>query len=290
MCMCVCVCIPADPKVHLTIGLNKASSSHTAPAPKQQQQHRRRRRSSSSRQKQKSNAVQSSSAASAAATAAAEPTRMIKCICDTPNEGFGAMVQCDDCHRWLHLECLKMTNEFAHQENFACPQCFVSNDTLGRRSRVSSSITWRYAARRESERMAAAMDMEMTSDEEEEVQDQKSCSMSCCDDNDDDNDTDFGTSSSEASTPEYYVQAQEGASRMDYFAPHASDVFLCESSYVFVLLKMLIYTLLTLCYRIHGPTTISPTTITTDALPSSLCTQDLLEFSFDTGPFWKPIL
>lgn len=239
----VYVYVPADPKVHLTIGQNKASScsssSHTTTTtvpPKQQ--HRRRRRSS--RQKQKPNAVPSSSAS---ATAAAEPTRMIKCICDTPNEGFGAMVQCDDCHRWLHLECLKMTDEFAHQENFACPQCFVSNDNaLDRRGRVSSSITWRYAARRESERMAAAMDMEMTSDEEEEGhQDQKS--MRCCDnDNDDDNDTDVGTHS-EASTPEYYVQSQEGggASRMDYFAPHASDVFLCESSYVFVLLKMLLH-------------------------------------------------
>ncbi|KAI7887232.1 hypothetical protein K492DRAFT_32458 [Lichtheimia hyalospora FSU 10163] len=160
---------------------------------------------------------------------------MIKCICDTPNEGFGAMVQCDDCRRWLHLECLKMTDEFDHQENFACPQCFVSNDKLGggQQRRVSSSITWRYAARRESERMAAAMDLEMTSDEEE---DEKDHSNSC---DDDDDDTDFGTS--EASTPEqsYYV-AQDGASRMDYFAPHASDVFLCESSYVFVLLKMLI--------------------------------------------------
>lgn len=208
--------LSADTSLSLTIGQNKASS-HTAPL---NQKHRRRR----SRQKQKSNA--------AAAAQSSEPTRMIKCICDTPNEGFGALVQCDDCRRWLHLECLKMTND--QQENFACPQCFVSNDALGSR-RVSSSITWRYAARRESERMAAAMDLEMSSDEEEEEKDQGSISG-----DDEEDDTDFGTS--EASTPEQsYCVAQDGTSRrMDYFAPHASDVFLCESSYVFVVLKMLI--------------------------------------------------
>ncbi|KAI9243396.1 hypothetical protein BDA99DRAFT_530497 [Phascolomyces articulosus] len=81
-------------------------------------------------------------------------TSIVKCICDTPDEEFGPMVQCDDCRRWLHLDCLKMS-EAALGETFRCPLCFVA---MGGKqaNKLVSSMTWRFAARRQSEQMAAA--------------------------------------------------------------------------------------------------------------------------------------
>lgn len=82
---------------------------------------------------------------------------IIKCICDRPDEEFGAMVQCDDCLCWLHLECLQLTED-ALEETFRCPACFVE---LGGEKMVSS-VTWRVAALQGSERVA-----DTTSDEDE---------------------------------------------------------------------------------------------------------------------------
>lgn len=63
------------------------------------------------------------------------------------------MVQCDDCARWLHLDCLQLTED-ALDETFRCPACFVS---LGgeKQAKLVSSVTWRFAARQESVRRAS---------------------------------------------------------------------------------------------------------------------------------------
>lgn len=79
----------------------------------------------------------------------------IRCICDTPNEEFGSMVQCDDCSHWLHLECLELNNN-ALEETFRCPACFLSLGTSNdKNAKLLSSITWRYAAQWKSQRLAA---------------------------------------------------------------------------------------------------------------------------------------
>jgi hypothetical protein len=80
----------------------------------------------------------------------------IRCICDTPNEEFGSMVQCDDCSHWLHLECLELGNQ-ALEETFRCPACFLSlgGSSNDKNAKLLSSITWRYAAQWKSQRLAA---------------------------------------------------------------------------------------------------------------------------------------
>ncbi|KAI8084804.1 uncharacterized protein BX664DRAFT_387488 [Halteromyces radiatus] len=78
-------------------------------------------------------------------------TAVIQCICATPHEEFGAMVQCDDCTCWLHLECLAL-DEHALDETFRCPSCYI---TLGPSHHLTSAVTWRFAAQWKSERLAA---------------------------------------------------------------------------------------------------------------------------------------
>ncbi|CAO3625958.1 unnamed protein product [Cunninghamella blakesleeana] len=78
-------------------------------------------------------------------------TAIIQCICTTPNEEFGAMVQCDDCASWLHLDCLAL-DEHALEESFRCPSCYMS---LGPgQHHLTSSLTWRFAAQLKSKRLA----------------------------------------------------------------------------------------------------------------------------------------
>ncbi|KAI9471890.1 MAG: hypothetical protein EXX96DRAFT_582111 [Benjaminiella poitrasii] len=90
----------------------------------------------------------------------------IDCICDSPHEEFGSMVQCDDCYRWLHLDCLELNQESLEEETFRCPSCFLSlgSCTNDKNSKLLSSITWRYAAQWKSRRIAA-LNQGMTDDE-----------------------------------------------------------------------------------------------------------------------------
>ncbi|KAI8148415.1 hypothetical protein BJV82DRAFT_592075 [Fennellomyces sp. T-0311] len=231
-------------------------------------------------------------------------TSVVKCICDTPDEEFGSMVQCDDCERWLHLDCLKMSED-AVGETFRCPLCFIAigEETTKR----VSSVTWRFAARRASERMATVSNSDSeTSDYEDgpppldersrtPEQSDEDLSTLCSEDTE---------SPSEASTPEQGFYATdpfeametepqdqlmldpdsiEFLSRLVYlqsidsvqkeiFAPNASDVFLCENS------------------NNRDPVAASSTGLQrypSETLPSSMCPQLLKEFSFDSGPFWK---
>ncbi|KAI8979805.1 hypothetical protein BDF20DRAFT_871780 [Mycotypha africana] len=91
-----------------------------------------------------------------------ENCNTIHCICDTPHEEFGSMVQCDDCYHWLHVECLELDDEaLGEEEPFRCPLCFLSMGNIykdGKRNaknpKMLSSITWRYAAQWKSRLLA----------------------------------------------------------------------------------------------------------------------------------------
>ncbi|KAG1447830.1 hypothetical protein G6F56_009135 [Rhizopus delemar] len=60
----------------------------------------------------------------------------------------------------------------------------------------------------------------------------------------------------------------------DLFSPSATDVFLCEKTSPYSLLQ---------------PEPLSQSTSLYETLPSTICSQELSEFSFDNGPFWKPL-
>lgn len=85
-------------------------------------------------------------------TSPAADSSVIRCICDEAHEEFGAMVQCDDCTLWLHLECLEM-DEDSLGESFRCPFCYI---TLGEERHITTSpVSWRFAAYLRSERLAS---------------------------------------------------------------------------------------------------------------------------------------
>ncbi|KAI8072137.1 uncharacterized protein B0P05DRAFT_573071 [Gilbertella persicaria] len=250
----------------------------------------------------------------------------IRCICDTPSEEFGPMVQCDDCSRWLHLECLEL-NDDALDETFRCPSCFLSlgSSSNEKNAKLLSSITWRYAAQWKSQRLAAAQNDNATDDEEEDEPMEKLSPTTPPPlhiEDDDGYSTDlpgpetpidwpdvasesrFSTSQdSEVTTPSEQLEpffkeddaemeldpgSLEILSRLAYlqsldsvkkelFAPNAADVFLCEN---FANSADEYMHLLT-----HQVPRFAPNTP-----PSSICSQDLSEFSFDSGPFWESLL
>ncbi|KAL7332131.1 hypothetical protein PS15p_204219 [Mucor circinelloides] len=96
----------------------------------------------------------------------------IQCICSSPHEEIESMVQCDDCYRYLHLECLEL-NDAALTETFRCPSCFLSlGSCTGKNAKLLSAITWRYAAQWKSQRLALkSQDAANTDDEDAEEYD-----------------------------------------------------------------------------------------------------------------------
>ncbi|KAI9360250.1 hypothetical protein BD770DRAFT_47982 [Pilaira anomala] len=91
----------------------------------------------------------------------------ISCICTSPFEEFGTMVQCDDCLNWLHLDCLDL-DEKALEETFRCPSCFIKIDRANEDdTKLISGLTWRYAARHKSEEIACYQPLEEDEDEDE---------------------------------------------------------------------------------------------------------------------------
>ncbi|KAI8351517.1 hypothetical protein BD560DRAFT_376259 [Blakeslea trispora] len=256
---------------------------------------------------------------------------LIRCICDSSSEEIGPMVQCDDCSRWLHLECLEL-NDDALDETFRCPSCFLSlGSSSSNDTKLLSSITWRYAAQWKSQRLAAAQHDNISDDEEEEDEPMTGFSPTTPpplhhpmqDDEDDDgystdlpgpetpvdwpdvaSESRFSTSqdsASEVTTPIEQLEpffkedvnmdmaldpgSLEILSRLAYlqsldsvkkelFAPNAADVFLCET-----------FTNDNIHLLTHQVPRFVPNTP-----PSSICSQDLSEFSFDSGPFWESLL
>ncbi|GAN05099.1 hypothetical protein MAM1_0082c04568 [Mucor ambiguus] len=289
----------------------------------------------------------------------------IQCICSSPHEEIESMVQCDDCYRYLHLECLEL-NDAALTETFRCPSCFLSlGSCTGKNAKLLSAITWRYAAQWKSQRLALkSQDAANTDDEDAEEYDDddfssameidssplsrfnftaanaaNSSSHSTSDkasvsssttppplhlhDDDDGYSTDLpgpetptdwpdvssesrfssqDSTASEVTTPSESLsldpfdakedgqlvldpESLEILSRLAYlqsldsvkkelFAPNASDVFLCENS-----------------SNNSNVTVASPQAprFAANVPPSDICSQDLSEFSFDSGPFWEPL-
>ncbi|KAG1454196.1 hypothetical protein G6F46_005343 [Rhizopus delemar] len=250
---------------------------------------------------------------------------VIQCICSTPQDEFGAMVQCDDCLSWLHVECLNL-NEEALEESYRCPPCCLS---LGNpHNPLPSSMTWRYEAQMKSQRLAAIQE---TSDDEDDdddisfmdveeqplhmkltlpepIQDHsvskhEECSRSTTPEDWSDASSESRYSScstSEVSTPKEHIYAgdpfeyqQENLmidpesfeilSHLAYlqklkdnlFSPIATDVFLCEDN--------------SSNYSMTQPDTSTQSSSLYEALPSTICSQELSEFSFDNGPFWQPL-
>ncbi|KAI9029916.1 hypothetical protein CLU79DRAFT_733141 [Phycomyces nitens] len=97
---------------------------------------------------------------------ATEPS-LVQCICNTPHEEFGSMVQCDDCSSWLHVDCLAL-NGTELEETFRCPSCYMSLGA-GKTAKLLSAVTWRYVAQWKSRRLAAAMHCDSGSDDDDDM-------------------------------------------------------------------------------------------------------------------------
>ncbi|CEP10289.1 hypothetical protein [Parasitella parasitica] len=279
----------------------------------------------------------------------------IQCICSSPHDEIQSMVQCDDCFRYLHLDCLEL-NDAALTETFRCPSCFLSlGSCTGKNAKLLSAITWRYAAQWKSQRLALkSQDAANTDDEDAEEYDDDDFSTAMeidssplsrfnftaatvgnssnstaatppplhLHDDDDGYSTDLpgpetptdwpdvssesrfssqDSSASEVTTPNENLfldpfdtkedgqlvldpESLEILSRLAYlqsldsvkkelFAPNASDVFLCEN----------------LSNNSTVPVASQAPRFAANAPPSDICSQDLSEFSFDSGPFWEPL-
>ncbi|KAG0163579.1 hypothetical protein DFQ28_011477 [Apophysomyces sp. BC1034] len=241
---------------------------------------------------------------------------MIQCICDTPHEEFGSMVQCDDCFSWLHLECLDLNDE-ALDETFRCPSCYIA---LGAGKQVNiSAVTWRFAAQFKSQRLAAAArDPDWcTSDEDEDSEgyDAFNAHESGTDSDMDDGDLasmdspslvnwvdnsseehfeqrDDTESPSEASTPEQFDDMM-----MDYELDAESLDLLSRLVYIHSIdsvKKVLFAPNASDVFFCEG-TSVSvpvstPATFVSDIPPSTICSQELSHFSFERGPFWERLL
>lgn len=198
----------------------------------------------------------------------------IDCICNVAHEEFGTMVQCDDCLSWLHLDCLEL-DEKALEETFRCPSCFIKFGSGDNEAKLLSTVTWRYAAKYQSEVLAGLTsvthddeEFEYEEDEDEDMDTEVSAfsynediSMFQLEDNDW-CDSSVSNSSqdgdSEAGTPAEYQVTDDY-----WFAPpSAANVFLWDNK---------------------TPTVIPILTnslSTADIEPSAVCDQELPQFNF----------
>ncbi|KAF7723305.1 hypothetical protein EC973_002102 [Apophysomyces ossiformis] len=243
---------------------------------------------------------------------------MIQCICDTPHEEFGSMVQCDDCFSWLHLECLDLNDEVL-EETFRCPACYVA---LGAGKQVNiSAVTWRFAAQFKSQRLAAAArDPDWCTSDEEDPDNIEENEPFTSNGDETDTDMDDGElasmdspspvnwidssseerleqrddteSPSEASTPEQYddmitdyeldAESLDLLSRLMYI--HSIDsvkkvLFAPNASDVFFCEGT----------SVSVPAS-TPSAFVSDIPPSTICSQELSHFTFERGPFWERLL
>lgn len=186
------------------------------------------------------------------------------------------MVQCDDCCHWLHLECLAL-DEKALAETFRCPRCFIQIDD-DNSLKLLSTVTWRYAARHQSE-VLALLDHydEYPEDEYDEMSSlgmDDSSSILSVDSTDEahlfDDASDWSLSSSssssscsEAGTPtsEYHF----GGDDHWFVPPSSANVFLWNNS-----------------EPINAACSSSSISLslTPDVEPSAVCAQELPEFNF----------
>ncbi|KAI7901570.1 uncharacterized protein BX663DRAFT_513321 [Cokeromyces recurvatus] len=48
---------------------------------------------------------------------------IIRCICSYPTENKGTMIECTQCHTWLHSKC---SGDVTNEESYCCPRCDTS--------------------------------------------------------------------------------------------------------------------------------------------------------------------
>ncbi|KAI9259353.1 hypothetical protein BY458DRAFT_517131 [Sporodiniella umbellata] len=216
---------------------------------------------------------------------------VIQCVCDTPQDEFGGMVQCDDCLVWLHVDCLALDEE-ALADSYRCPPCCVTLGPAVQPAPMTRSMTWRYEAQLKSQHLASQETSDEEEDEEEDEEDLKDAWSDVASES-----RYSSCSTSEVSTPkeQLYVndsidyspvvidpESFELLSRLAYlqklkddlFSPRATDVFLCETTKT----------------PHHPLSSLSDQPLPViESLPSTLCSQELSEFSFDNGPFWQPL-
>lgn len=183
------------------------------------------------------------------------------------------MVQCDDCCNWLHLECLEL-DEKALEETFRCPSCFIQfgnydDDNL----KLLSTVTWRYAAKYQSEVLALLDHYEYPEDEYDEMSylGMDDVSIISADSTetdiqlfDDSSDWSLSSSSScsEAGTPSEY---HFGGDDNWFVPPSSANVFLWNNN----------EPLNTTCSSPSISLSLTP-----DVEPSAVCAQELPEFNF----------
>ncbi|CDS06852.1 hypothetical protein LRAMOSA09377 [Lichtheimia ramosa] len=49
-------------------------------------------------------------------------TGEVRCICDTPQEQTGTMIECENCHTWQHMKCVEKQHDITI-EDYQCPFC-----------------------------------------------------------------------------------------------------------------------------------------------------------------------
>ncbi|CAO3584533.1 unnamed protein product [Absidia cylindrospora] len=83
-----------------------------------------------------------------------------------------------------------------------------------------------------------------------------------------------------------YLESLQASSKQQCFTPHASDVFLCDDQQQRPLHQTGSHMVKTTPdeTRHYTPTIVS----SRSDPPSTICSHDLSQFSFDTGPFWCP--
>lgn len=89
------------------------------------------------------------------------------CVCGTKDDE-GAMVQCDKCEVWLHLECLDL-NEDEVPEEYFCPTCLgLPTPSTGGKSfrHVPSKNSRRKSRQRKDSRALRSLSLSATSDSE----------------------------------------------------------------------------------------------------------------------------
>ncbi|KAI9276320.1 hypothetical protein BY458DRAFT_506309 [Sporodiniella umbellata] len=181
-----------------------------------------------------------------------EKNYVIRCICNSPEEEFGDMVQCDSCLCWLHIDCLRL-GEKELEKSFYCPPCCKSKTS------VFSEPTH---------------DFEEIYDLSEELSDEESLppspSLSA---------SDHDLVSSDLAglqTPRLILDTCHSPSQEtqthDILSPFATNVFFGE-------------------HNTHGqlypPLGSSPMHLKNDGPPSTVCYQELSKFSFENSPFFK---
>ena len=49
------------------------------------------------------------------------------CLCQKPLNPDHLVIQCENCNRWYHPNCIKLTDEQAEKmENFKCTECILA--------------------------------------------------------------------------------------------------------------------------------------------------------------------